>query len=153
MKTSDQGLSLVTEREECVLTPYQDTRGIWTDGVGNTHGVVPGGPPITREKAMADLSVNIAWAEDAVNGCVKVPLNQNEFDALVSFTFDAGPYALPTGDHGGPCSILRALNASRYDNAAAAFRNWCNPPEITSRRMGEMEQFKGTHFVARYEEK
>jgi lysozyme len=151
MKMSSQGLSLLMQREGVRLTPYQDSRGVWTDGVGNTHGVTVAGPPITREKAMADLARNVAWAEDAVNGCVKVPLNQNQFDALVSFTFNAGPNALPHGDHGGPCSILRALNAGDYERAAAAFYNWCNPPEITSRRRGEMLQFDGVRFEARVE--
>lgn len=151
MKTSSQGLSLLMQREGVVLTPYQDIRGIWTDGVGNTHGVVPHGPPIPREKAMADLERNVAWAEDAVNRCVKVPLKQNQFDALVSFTFNAGPNALPYGDHGGPCSILRTLNVGNYGGAAAAFNNWCNPPEIRPRRMGEMYQFEGVRFEARVE--
>jgi lysozyme len=151
MKTSAQGLSLLMQREGVRLTPYQDTEGNWTDGVGNTHGVVPNGPPITHEKAMEDLERNVAWAEDAVTKCVTVPLNQDQFDALVSFTFNAGPYALPNGDHGGPCSILRALNAGNYIDAAQAFRNWCNPASITSRRMGEMFQFAGTRFEARVE--
>lgn len=149
MKTSDLGRQLLEEREDRRHSAYQDTRGIWTIGVGHT------GPEVCAGLVWSDAQIDAAFAKDlarfeaAVDASVKVPLTQNQFDALVSFSHNCGEWALRTGDHGGPCSILRALNAGDYAAAAAAFNNWCNPPEITSRRMGEKAQFLGTQFVAR----
>lgn len=143
LNTSDQGLHLIMEREGCRLTPYQDTVGVWTDGVGNTHGVVPGGPPITMEKAMADLRRNMAWVEGCINSKVQAPLEQFEFDALASFIFNLGEGQFTSS------TLLRLLNQGDKTGAAAQFDRWHVPPEITSRRNGEREQFKGTAFEAR----
>lgn len=146
MSTSDQGCELLGEREGCVLTPYQDTVGVWTDGVGNTVGVVPGGAAITMEKAMADLRRNLGIAEAAIEQNVTVPLTQSQRDALASFIFNVGVSAFVHS------TMLRLLNAGDYAGAAAQFDRWNIPASIVSRRNGEREQFKGTHFAARMEE-
>lgn len=143
MNTSQQGLELIKEREGCRLVPYRDSVGVWTDGVGNTNGVVPGGPPITQEKAEADLRRNLSFAEAAITGGTTVDLEQHQFDALVSFTFNVGIGAFVHS------TLLRLLNAGDYAGAAAQFDRWHIPPEITSRRNAEREQFKGAAFVAR----
>lgn len=143
MNTSDDGIRLIMEREGCVLKPYRDSVGVWTDGVGNTNGVVPGGPPISMEKAMADLKGNLQWSEAAVNNGVKVPLEQHQFDALVSFVFNVGQGAFASS------TLLRRLNAGDYAGAALQFDRWHIPAEITSRRNGEREQFRGARFEAR----
>ena len=143
MKTSDLGRSLILEREGCVLKPYRDSVGVWTDGVGNTVGVVPGGPPITQEKADADLKKNLERFEGAVNDGVTVDINQNQFDAMVSFSFNVGEGAFSLS------TLLKRVNAGDFDGAATQFDRWHIPPEITSRRNAEREQFKGNKFVAR----
>lgn len=143
MKTSDQGLKLLTEREGCVLKPYLDSVGVWTDGVGNTVGVIPNGPPITQEEADADLRYNLDRFERAINDSVKVSLEQHQFDALVSFAFNVGEGAFKSS------TLLKKINAKDFDGAALQFDRWHIPPEITSRRNGEREQFKGTAFQAR----
>lgn len=141
---SDQGTDLLSEREGgFVLTPYRDTRGIWTDGLGNTHSVVPNGPPITLEKAKADFQRNLAWVTACVD-LVKPPLEQFQADALYSFIFNVGSGAW------GSSTLLRLLNAGApADQIAAQFDRWHSPPEIISRRNAEREQFKGEAFVAR----
>jgi lysozyme len=143
MKTSEQGLDLIKEREGCRLTPYLDSVGVWTDGVGNTNGVVPGGPPITMEKAMADLRRNIAVAEAAINQNVTVTLKQHEFDALASFVFNVGVAAFTSS------TLLKKLNAGDFAGVPAQLDRWHIPAEITSRRNGEREQFRGARFEAR----
>ena len=149
MNTSKQGLELLIAREDKRPAAYLDTRGIPTIGIGHT------GPEVHMGLVWNDAQIQTAFASDiakfeaAVSSAVKVALTQNQFDALVSFSHNAGQFALAYGDHGGPCSILRALNAGNYAGAAAAFNNWCNPPEITPRRMGEKAQFMGTLFTAR----
>lgn len=145
MKTSDLGRKLIMEREGCVLKPYQDSVGVWTDGVGNTVGVVPNGPPISQEKADADLARNLGLAEAAIAQNVTVPLEQYQSDALASFIFNVGVSAFVHS------TLLRLLNAGDYGGAAAQFDRWHIPPEITSRRTAEREQFRGTAFVARIE--
>lgn len=143
MELSPQGLALLSEREGgFVLKPYQDTKGIWTDGLGNTHGVIPNGPPISREKAEADFRRNLAWVKGALAG-VTVPLEQHQGDALYSVIFNIGGGAF------GSSTILHRLNAGDPDGAAAAFDMWHIPPAIITRRNGEREQFLGNAFEAR----
>lgn len=149
MKTSQQGITLLHGREGCELKPYQDTKGIWTDGRGNTVGVVPNGPPITRAKADADFVRHLEVFEKSVNDCVTVPLKQHQFDALVSFAYNVGANALPHGSNGGPSSILRALNKGDYDGAGDAFDNWMADPTVRTRRAGERDQFRGVAFEPR----
>ena len=145
MNISPQGIDLLSQREGgFVLKPYRDTRGIWTDGLGNTHGVVPDGPPITLEKAKADFALNSKWVTAALAN-VRVPLEQHQYDALFSFVFNVGGSAFLNS------TMLKLINAGDMDGAAAQFDRWHLPPEIISRRNGEREQFKGTLFAARIE--
>jgi len=148
-KMTPQGRRLLEEREDRKYVAYRDTRGFWTIGIGHT------GPEVHEGLVWTDAQIDEAFERDlaifeaAVDSAVTVPLTPNQRDALISFSHNCGRYALAYGDHGGPCSILRALNRGDYAGAAAAFNNWCNPPEITSRRMGEKAQFLGTAFVPR----
>lgn len=41
LHTSVEGLKLIADYEGCRLQPYQCSAGVWTDGIGNTSGVVP----------------------------------------------------------------------------------------------------------------
>lgn len=117
MEYSISGLELTEGFEGCELIPYQDSAGIWTDGYGNTHGVVPG-VAITQEKAEADLVRNVQTAVYAVNHYVAIHLRQNEFDSLVDFCFNcgAGNFASST--------MLRKLNQGDLVGAAREFERW-----------------------------
>lgn len=118
MQYSKDGLHLTQGFEKCALLPYWDAQGkVWTNGWGNTHGVVPG-QPITQFKADADLLVNVQSAVDTVNRLVKVPLTQHQFDALVDFCFNAGNTAFAGS------TLLRMLNAGDYDGASKQFARW-----------------------------
>lgn len=149
MKTSDQGIDLIIQREDKRNHAYLDSRGIPTIGVGHT------GPEVQMGLVWSDAKIKEVFAKDlerfehAVNVCVGVPLKQYQYDALVSFELNAGEHSLSNGNHGGPAGILRALNSGDFVGAAAAFDNWHVPPEVTSRRNGEREQFKGVRFEAR----
>lgn len=90
MKTSDAGIAMIASFEGCKLTAYYDSTGkVWTIGYGHTSGV-KAGQRITKETAEKYLKEDIAWAEQAVNSYCGYQWNQNEFDALVSFTFNCG---------------------------------------------------------------
>ncbi|MBN6067875.1 lysozyme [Aggregatibacter actinomycetemcomitans] len=89
-RTSENGLALVTNAENCTLTPYKCAADKWTNGVGNTHGVDPL-KSITMDQVVLDLRRNIKTAETCVNRYFKGDkLNQNQFDAMVSLVFNIG---------------------------------------------------------------
>ena len=90
MKTSSKGVSLIKQFEGCRLIAYKCPAGVWTIGYGHTAGVKEG-DKITQETAEAYLRNDLAKYEKAVenyNGIYH--FNQNQFDALVSFTYNCG---------------------------------------------------------------
>lgn len=91
MKTSQNGLKLIKEFEGCKLTVYLDPIGIPTVGVGHTKGITKAmvGKKISQALADKYLSEDLVTAENAVNA-IPQTFNQNQFDALVSFTFNCG---------------------------------------------------------------
>ena len=117
MKTSKNGIELIKKYEGCVLTSYKCPSNVWTIGYGHTKNV-KGGMKITKKQAEAYLKSDLTIYEDAVNKYVKVPINQNQFDALVSFSFNCGIGALKTS------TLLRKLNKRDYSGAANEFLRW-----------------------------
>lgn len=94
MKTSSKGLNLIKQFEGLKLTAYKDPVGIWSIGYGHTKGVKEG-DTITEEQAEAFLKEDVAAAEYAVYTYDSVyHWNQNEFDALTSFTYNIGAGAI-----------------------------------------------------------
>lgn len=92
-KTGQAGLVLIKQFEGCRLTAYQCSAGVWTIGYGHTAGVHKG-MKITQAQADEYLKQDVAKFEKYVNNPSYVPftdkLNQNQFDALVSFAFNLG---------------------------------------------------------------
>ena len=90
MKTSQRGIKLIKQFEGVRLTAYKCPAGVYTIGYGHTRGVKRG-MKITEEEASAYLTVDLLNSEKAVERYDSVyHWNQNEFDALVSFTFNCG---------------------------------------------------------------
>ena len=88
MKTSAQGIGLIKRHEGLRLKAYRCPAGVWTIGFGHTRGVREGFV-ITEEEAGVFLKSDLRDAENIVN--VALPcINQNQFDALVSFVFNVG---------------------------------------------------------------
>lgn len=94
MKTSDKGITLIKSFEGCVLTAYKCPSGVWTIGYGHTAGVKQG-QTITQAQAEEFLKADIVKYENYVNN-KGLSLNQNQFDALVSFTYNCGAGNLTT---------------------------------------------------------
>jgi lysozyme len=88
------GLQLIESFEGLRLQSYQDSVGVWTIGYGHTQGVKQG-QTITQQQAEAFLQQDLAVAEKAVNGLGQT-LTDNQFAALVSFTFNLGAGNLKT---------------------------------------------------------
>ena len=111
------GLALVKASEGLRLEAYQDTSGIWTIGYGHTKRVKPG-DSISAEQAELLLEADLMAAEEAVAGLVKVPLNDNQFSALVSFVFNAGASAFAKS------TLLKKLNEGGYGLVPACLKSW-----------------------------
>lgn len=92
MQISTDGIKLVKAFESLKLQAYQDEVGVWTIGYGHIEQVASG-QTITAEVAEEFLKEDLAWAEDAVNRYVKIPLEQHQFDSLVSLVFNIGSHA------------------------------------------------------------
>lgn len=127
MKISEKALAMIESFEGCLLKASNKLDGVWTIGYGQTgryYGKkVRKGMTTTKALAHAWLrDHSIKTYEDAVSAAVKVPLNQNQFDALVSFTYNVGVGALKQS------TALRKLNQGDYTGAADALTMWtkCN---------------------------
>ena len=88
MNISEKGIRLIQKFEGCHLTAYLCPAGKWTIGYGHTAGVKKG-MRITMQEAEAYLRKDCEVAERAVEALGR-NLNQNQFDALVSFAFNCG---------------------------------------------------------------
>ena len=87
-KASENIINSIATNEGLRLRAYKCPAGVWTIGYGHTSGVKPA-DVITKEQAFEFLKVDLKWAEDEVNK--QLPdINQNQFDALVSFVFNVG---------------------------------------------------------------
>lgn len=92
MRTSNKMVELVGKFEGERLTSYKCPAGVWTIGFGTTKingRPVTQGMTITHEQAINYLKADLRGAENVVNA-LSVKLNQNQFDALVSFIYNCG---------------------------------------------------------------
>ena len=144
MRTSQRGVDLIKRHEGLRLTAYPDpaTGGEpWTIGYGTTTGVRPG-MTISSARAEEMLQADLQRFESAVGRLVTVPLNQHQFDALVSFTYNLGEGNLRSS------TLLKKLNAGDYAGAAAQFERWVTAageplPGLVKRRAAERAMFEG----------
>lgn len=143
MELGEKGRDLIKKWEGLYLKKYLCPTGHWTIGWG--HLWKPGDPEeIDEDQAEVYLDQDVVESEVAVNTYVKVPLTQNQFDALVSFTMNLGSGALSSS------TLLRLLNQKDYDGAAKQFGRWVygqvngqyvQLPGLISRRKEEKELF------------
>lgn len=144
MRMSARGLAALSVSEGLVTHPYEDSVGHCTIGVGH---LIHFGPctsvdrdryrDFDRAAAIRLLRQDVRERERAVEQLVEVRLNQNQFDALVSFVFNVG-----AGDRGfAGSTVRRRLNAHDYRGAADALLMWDIPPEIIDRRRRERALF------------
>lgn len=133
-KLSQRGRDFIINEEGMRLTSYKDSSGVWTIGIGHTGNVngKPIGPnmTITKEKALELFDNDIQRFEDYVNKVVKVPVSQNMFDAMVSYSFNVGSL--------GP-NFLTKINSKDYKGAMAELTT--KNKELQARRKREQELF------------
>lgn len=147
MKTSQKGLNLIKEFEGFFSKPYLDPIGIPTIGYGFTY-YIPSrikvsmkDTPITKDSAEKILKEVLKGYENDVLRLVKKPLNQNQFDALVSFTYNLGATNLSKS------TLLKKVNANPNDiSIALEFVKWNKAggkvfAGLTRRRKAESELY------------
>ncbi|HHH0018942.1 TPA: lysozyme [Yersinia enterocolitica] len=143
MQISNNGINKLKVEEGEKLIGYKDTRGIPTVGVGHT-GVVDGKPVsvgmvISKDKSSELLRSDLKWTEEAIAINVKVPLTQNQYDAMCSLIFNIGANAFANS------TVLKRLNAGDYKGAADAFLMWKkagnDPDRLLPRRQRERALF------------
>lgn len=117
MNISETGIQLIKKFEGCSLKAYKCPAGIWTIGYGHTSGVKEG-QTITKKEAEAYLKQDLTTFETLVSNLVTVAINQNQFDALVSFCYNLGPGNLRSS------TLLKRINAGDFNGAAEEFDRW-----------------------------
>lgn len=117
MDVSYNCLDLVKGFEGCSLKAYKDPIGVWTIGYGHTYGVSQG-QQLTQDEVDQLLIEDLTSVGNEVDHLVIVSLNQNQFDALVSFTFNVG------GTNLAKSTLLKKLNAGDVSGAADEFDRW-----------------------------
>ena len=146
MKISPAGISAIKRHEGLRLHAYQDSAGVWTIGHGHTGNVQPG-QHISEAEAEQLLRDDLAQAEAAVNNGVRVPVTQEQYDAMVSLAFNIGGSAF------GKSTLLQKLNEGDIHAAANEFLRWDKItvngakevlPGLTSRRRAERAMFLTT---------
>jgi lysozyme len=123
MRTSKKGLELIERFEGFREKPYLCSAGVPTIGIGSTRyangvSVKLTDAPISYESAVELLHKTLKPIEDAINRYVQVPITQNQFDALVSFTYNVGAQALRKS------TLLAKLNRNDVLGAAHELDKW-----------------------------
>ena len=133
MKISENGLSMIKEKEGLRLKPYLCSAGRATIGYGSTmyendKEVTLKDQPITEQRALDLLNNTLVKYEKAVNDHVEVELTQNEYDALVVFVYNIGVGRKETPTQEGKgfigSTLLKKLNAGDKVGAANQFDVW-----------------------------
>lgn len=139
MKTSPKGIALIKEFEGLRLKAYKCPGGVWTIGYGHTAGVKPG-MLISKAQAEEYLKADLIAFERYLNG-LGLALNQNQFDALVSFIYNVG-----TGNFSNS-TLLRKVRANPQENSIMdEFLRWVYSkgrvlPGLQRRRLAEMKLY------------
>lgn len=117
MKISEEGRSLIKKFEGCELKAYQCSADVWTIGYGHTKGVKEG-DEIDQIMAENMLQEDLRIFEGYVNDAVRVPLKQNQFDALVSWTYNLGVGNLKSS------TMLKEINNGNLDRVPSEMARW-----------------------------
>ena len=141
LKTSQEGISLIKSFEGCELTAYRCSANVPTIGYGHTAGVSDG-DTCTQEEAESMLAEDLVEFEDYVKKYVETDLQQNEFDALVAWTYNLGPKNLSES------TLLKELNAGNLEEVPRQMKRWNRAggevlDGLIRRREAESLLFKG----------
>ena len=144
MKISQEGIDLIKHFEGCELESYRCSANVLTIGYGTTKHVVEG-MKISQHQAEELLMKDLEEFEEYVEDLIDVPLEQNQFDALVAWTYNLGPTNLKTS------TLRKVLNKGAYDDVAEQIKRWNKAngkvlKGLVRRRNAEAELFDGNDW-------
>ena len=139
MNIGTKGLEMIKHFEGLELNAYQCAAGVWTIGYGHTKGVQKG-MVISEDTANEMLVEELNEYENYINTLVTVELNQNQFDAMVSWVYNIG------GGNLKASTLLKVLNAGDYAGVPAQMMRWNKAggkvlEGLTRRRQAEADLF------------
>jgi lysozyme len=109
---------VIRHYEGCSLKAYQDIVGVWTIGYGDTENVNPG-MVITQQEAEERLTRRLRREfEPGVRAVVNEPIQQGQFDAMVSLAYNIGVSAFANS------TLVKLFNAGDVQLAADQFPRW-----------------------------
>jgi lysozyme len=145
MKASNAIKGLIKSKEGLRLDAYDDGDGNFTIGYGHNLGRKPVVMKITLEEAEQLFVDDITIAETFVNSKITIPISQNAFDSLVSFTFNVG------GNIFANSSVVKYINLKQNIKAVQVLLAYCHNnageiiPGLYNRRMAEGCILLGVH--------
>tara|TARA_R100001460_G_scaffold4971_4_gene13992 strand:- start:746 stop:1183 length:438 start_codon:yes stop_codon:yes gene_type:complete len=145
MNISQNGLELIKHFEGCELEAYKCAAGVWTIGYGHIK-TAEEGMVISQSYADELLEGEIVEYEDYVNTAVTAPLSQDQFDALVSWTFNLGNGNLNAS------TMLKVLNRGEYEEVPNQMKRWNKAggkvlEGLIRRREAEANLFEGKEWM------
>ena len=141
------GLALIKHFEGLRLTAYRCPAGVLTIGYGHTGPDVTEGQCITTEHAQQLLAQDLIPVESVIHRLVQYPIDQNQYDALVSFTFNVGAGALASS------TLLKRLNGGEVTAVPSELRRWNRAAGqvmlgLVARRNAEAALWSGSALMA-----
>lgn len=142
MKLSTKGKEILCLLEGCRLKIYPDSKGLPTIGIGHllTEEEIKKGKfikGITKAEMFALLDKDLERFESVIQKFVTVPLTQDQYDALVLFSFNIGTDAFQKS------TLLKVLNQKKYNEVPKQIRRWVKQPELKGRREKEIKVWYG----------
>jgi lysozyme len=136
VKASPTAVGLIKKYEGFRAKAYMDSNG-WAVGYGQTGPNITKDSVVTEPEAVKLLANHIASIQDRMADMIKVPITQNQFDALVSFTYNVGLGKFKSS------TLLKLLNQGKHQEAADQLLRWTNKglKGLVRRRTEERELF------------
>lgn len=140
MKATKRCIDLIKQFEGKRLTSYQDAKGKWAIGYGQTGKHIGPGLVITDAEAEAMLKNHVEDLQEKVWDLIKVKLTQEQFDALVCLAYNIGIGAFSTS------TLLKELNQKNFMAAGDEILRWTHSqgvelPGLIARRRAEYHLF------------
>jgi len=143
MRVSQNGIDFIKQKEGVGLTEYLDSAGKPTIGVGHRIKIGEKFPHILTMQEVDDLLRNdLSKVEAVVNEYVEVKIDQNQFDALCSLTFNIGNSAFITS------TFLKLLNKGEILKTADAMLHWDRIGNTTSSGLLRRRRSEATLFLS-----
>ena len=114
---SNEGIALIKKFEGCELESYRCSADVPTLGYGHTRGVSDG-DTCTQQEADNMLADDLQEFEQYVNDLVNADLSQNQFDALVAWTYNLGPTNLKAS------TLLKRVNEDDIADVPHQIKRW-----------------------------